>query len=108
MTSDIKNIYDLLYSPIITPYTLLDNSKLSNYSYVKYYKDNENLVAEMECIVADGTCEVFYYIFDNNDYLMQVLIKEQLGKRLLFDRNDKLNEAKSNYIHSKKFTTIAL
>lgn len=108
MTSDINNIYNLLYSPIITPYNLLDNSKLDNYSYVKYYKENSNLIAEMECIVPDGSCRIFYYYFNEKDFLTQVYINENDTKTLLFDRTQQLNEAKSDYINSKKLSPIAL
>ena len=40
MDAYIKKIYDMLYSPIISPYNLLENAKLDNYSYVKYYANN--------------------------------------------------------------------
>lgn len=33
MDAYIKKIYDMLYSPIISPYNLLENAKLDNYSY---------------------------------------------------------------------------
>ena len=50
MDAYIKKIYDMLYSPIISPYNLLENAKLDNYSYVKYYKNKIGLVAEMQCV----------------------------------------------------------
>ena len=53
MNKYIDNIFKLLYSPIVTPYNLLENAKLKNYSYVKYYKGSDGLITEMKCIV-DG------------------------------------------------------
>ena len=51
MDAYIKKIYDMLYSPIISPYNLLENAKLENYSYVKYFTNEEGLVAEMQCVI---------------------------------------------------------
>lgn len=54
MDVQIKKIYDMLYSPIISPYNLLENAKLENYSYVKYYTNETGLVAEMQCEILGG------------------------------------------------------
>ncbi len=60
MDAYIKKIYDMLYSPILTPYNLLENAKLDNYSYVKYYKNEIGLVAEMRCMIPGESNQTFY------------------------------------------------
>ena len=49
--TDVKRIYDLLHSPVLTPYNLLENVKLDNYFYVNYYKNEIGIVCEMKCTV---------------------------------------------------------
>ena len=49
MDAYIKKIYDMLYSPILTPYNLLENVKLPNYNYLKYYTNSIGVVAEIQC-----------------------------------------------------------
>ena len=68
MDAYIKKIYDMLYSPIISPYNLLENAKLENYSYVKYFTNEEGLVAEMQCVIPGEGEMVFYYQFDKKEY----------------------------------------
>ena len=70
MDAYIKKIYDMLYSPIISPYNLLENAKLENYSYVKYFTNEEGLVAEMQCVIPGEGEMVFYYQFDKKDYFL--------------------------------------
>ena len=47
MDAYIEKIYNMLYSPILTPYNLIENVKLPNYRYLKYYTNNIGVVAEM-------------------------------------------------------------
>lgn len=88
MRDDIKKLYDLFYSSVVTPYNLLENAKLPNYSYVNYYMGDDGLVAEMKCKMEDHKEKVvFYYHFDKEDKLDQVFIDEGLaGKKLIYDR----------------------
>ena len=72
MDVQIKKIYDMLYSPIISPYNLLENAKLENYSYVKYYTNETGLVAEMQCEILGGGEQIFYYQFDKKDFLQKI------------------------------------
>jgi hypothetical protein len=85
---DIKNLYDLFYSSVVTPYNLLENAKLPNYSYVNYYMGDDGLIAEMKCeIEAHQEKVVFYYHFDKEDKLDQVFIEEGVAKKkLIYDR----------------------
>ena len=101
MEDNIKKIYDMMYSPIVTPYNLLENAKLNNYSYVKYYKSNDGLIAEMECFVEDEGNKIFYYHFDANDYLSSIYMEHNGKKQKVFDRENAIEEAKEEY-YSKK------
>ena len=101
MDAYIKKIYDMLYSPIISPYNLLENAKLDNYSYVKYYANNVGLVAEMQCEIPGEGERVFFYQFDKKDYL-QIIYEEKIKKKnVIFSREEATMSAKEEYYSSK-------
>lgn len=95
--NEIQKIYNLIYSPIITPFNLLENSKLDNYSYVKYYKGENGLISEMKCIEKDGLSRIFYYHFDKEDNLIQIFMEQDSKQQLVFDRNNELKKEIDNY-----------
>lgn len=97
MDADIKKIYDMLYSPIISPYNLLENAKLENYSYVKYYTNETGIVAEMQCVIPGEGEQVFFYQFDKKDYLQTIYQGTIETKNAIFDRQDAVETAKENY-----------
>ncbi len=97
MKDYFSKIYKLLYSPIITPYNLLENSKLPNYEYVKYFKGEDGLISEMKCVMDDNVEAIFYYHFDANDSLSKVYKKTGPYKELVFDRNHELIETKKEF-----------
>ena len=47
----LSRLFKLSNLPIITPYNLLDNAKLDNYEYVKYYK-KENKFITYRCVAS--------------------------------------------------------
>lgn len=100
MSDYIKKIYDMMYSPIITPYNLLENSKLDNYAYVKYYKSGNDLIAEMQCDLQEEGIKTFYYHFDARDYLQRIYVGDQNSKELIFERDSAIAEAKNDYYAS--------
>ena len=104
MNEKLKKIYDLLYSPILTPYNLLENAKLSNYSYVNYYKNNTGLIAEMKCIMEENSKEmIFYYHFDKNDFLSKIYQEDMVyhNKILIYDRAKEIISEKENLLNNK-------
>lgn len=104
MDKQIKKIYDLLHSPIVTPYNLLENAKLPNYSYVNYYEGAEGLIAEMKCFMEDRQEEViFYYHFDEEDKLNRIYQKSvgDSKKKMVYDREKELDRAKKVYKNEK-------
>ncbi len=102
MNKTVKEIYDLLYSPIITPYNLLENAKLENYSYVNYYKGNDGLVTEMKCSMEGQGETIFYYYFDEEDRLSKILMKTSTDEELVFDRQIELSNATESYKKHKE------
>lgn len=102
MDNLIKKIYDMMYSPIVTPYNLLENAKLDNYSYVKYYKSENGLIAEMECFIPEEGKKIFYYHFDQRDYLESIYMQDNGEKRKVFDRDSAIKEAKDEYYQQRE------
>ncbi len=105
MDKMIKKIYELMHSPIVTPYNLLENAKLDNYNYVNYYKGEVGLVAEMECSMDDGVDAIFYYCFDENDKLTKVYEEVKGQKNIVFDREEELSNVRGTYIAKRKEST---
>lgn len=97
MDAQIKKIYDMLYSPIISPYNLLENAKLENYSYVKYYKNEIGLIAEMQCEIVGEGVHTFYYQFDKKDYLQIIYQGTMDDKNIIFSRIEAVEIAKEEY-----------
>ena len=93
----IKKIYDMLYSPIISPYNLLENAKLENYRYVKYYTNEIGLVAEMQCELPEEGEQIFFYQFDKRDYLQIIYQGTIETKNIIFNRQDAVENAKEEY-----------
>lgn len=104
MDAYIKKIYDMLYSPIISPYNLLENAKLENYNYVKYYTNEIGLIAEMQCLIPGEGEQIFYYQFDKKDYL-QIIYRNTLEeKSIIFSRPDAVEAAEEEYYANKPVT----
>lgn len=107
MEKTINGIYEMLYENILTPYNLLENSKLDNYTYVKYYKRGSTLITEMECTCEDNLKRRFYYEFDSNDCLLKVTsINAKKQVEVLFDRSIELANLIEEY-HAKIETRLS-
>lgn len=93
MKDSVNEVYNMLYSPIVTPYDLLENAKLRNYSYVKYYTNDTGLVAEMQCTIPCEGNQVFFYQFDKNDYLQLIYQNEMKDENIVFSRKESVETA---------------
>lgn len=93
MKDSVNEVYNMLHSPIVTPYDLLENAKLRNYSYVKYYTNDTGLVAEMQCIIPCEGNQVFFYQFDKNDYLQLIYQNEIKDENIVFSRKESVRTA---------------
>lgn len=96
MEKYFDEIFKLMYSPIITPYNLLDNAKLDNYSYVKYYKKNNYFITEMKCQV-DENETLFFYYFDDKNFLQKIYMEQEGIGNFVFDRKENIEDAKLKY-----------
>ena len=105
MDKMIDKIYELIYSPILTPYNLLPNAKLDNYEYVNYYKQNDGLIAEMKCKVGNSF-EIFYYYFDENDFLQEIYRLQDGIRELIYSRKDEIRKYETLYKNDIKKKVI--
>lgn len=101
MDAYIKEIYDMLYSPIVSPYNLLENAKLENYSYVKYFTNQHGLVAEMECSIPGEGKSIFFYQFDKKDFLSIIYRDRMDMEHIVFSRITAAEAAKDKYFLNK-------
>ncbi|AGL03483.1 hypothetical protein [Desulfoscipio gibsoniae] len=86
MEDKIQQLYELLFSPILTPHNLVDNVKLDNYEYVNYSKHNDGILVSMKCQLDKQTQAIFYYYFDFNDNLQKVIMKTSEYEEVIFNR----------------------
>jgi hypothetical protein len=103
MEKYIDKLYTLLHSPMITPYNLLENAKLDNYNYVKYYKGANGLIAEMQCVNEDAVEVTFFYEFNIKDELNTIIMKDDQNIEVMFNRDDEIKNVKSRIL---EFTTV--
>lgn len=103
MENYIDKLYNLLHSAIVTPYNLLENAKLDNYNYVKYYKGKSGLIAEMQCINEDTEEVIFFYEFNKKDELEKIVMKNDTGSETVFSRNEDIENVKERI---KQFSEI--
>lgn len=108
MNEIIQQIYDLVYSPVLTPYNLVDNAKLDNYDYVTFSKIESGILATMKCKIHFPMDAVFSYYFDKSDYLQTVTLKTDLGTEVIFDRNTETQKLKERFNHSLPKNIIAI
>lgn len=94
-----NKIYELSYMPLLTPYNLLDNLKLDNYTSINYKKVNNCILAEISCLI-DKCAMTFYYEFDSSNYLNKIYYYEDNNMNFLFDRESLLDSYKSDYINT--------
>lgn len=73
MLKSIELLYDEIHGPKLTPYELLENIKLPNYTAVDFSRDNENnIVAYTKCLLESGDNAMFTYVFDNENKLISL------------------------------------
>lgn len=108
MNDKIKQIYDLLYSPIVTPFNLLENAKLKNYEYVKYYKKESSFIAEMKCKDLSGESTIFFYYFNDANYLERIFKQQGAEKVLIFDRLHEVEKQKEQFLNIRKINTSVI
>lgn len=87
-----NKIYDLNFSPLLTPYNLIETLKITNYVSLNMTKNEVGIIAELKCIIDNDTIN-FIYEFDANDYIQSLYYYEENQKHYLFNRNQELIES---------------
>lgn len=105
MQDMINKLYELLHTPLVTPYNLLENSKISNYNYVKYYKSGNELICEMEC-ESYGEVEKYFYSFDQRDFLQKIERDNNTEREVLFDRTAEILQQDKKYNNFKRNKSV--
>lgn len=95
----IKEICRLSNDHLLTPYNLINNAKLPNYEYVKYYKESNFFVSEMKFNVFEESY-IFYYYFDEKNMLQKIFGNVKNKKYLFFSRGKELKKAIELYTES--------
>ena len=98
-----KEMYKLIYSPLITPKNLVENIYLENYESIKFIKTNGRIVCELHCTLPHGEIALFTYFFADNDFLEK--IQKQLPGRepeIVFDRKEKMESLSSRFYKKRK------
>ncbi|WP_025182833.1 hypothetical protein [Leptospira kirschneri] len=83
----IKQMYNLLYSPIITPENLVDNLRKDQYESVHFYKTSEGIIAEVNAILSNEIATYRYY-FDKQELLQSVTKGSGNNVETLFSRSE--------------------
>lgn len=87
MDGPVQRLYELICSPIVTPWNLVYNAKLPNYDYVKFEKGPCGLVVSMSCDIEPGEKAIFFYHFDHGDDLQTVeMASPSHSRTIIFDR----------------------
>lgn len=91
MKNHIERIYELTNLVILTPGNLIENIKLENYTEIKFYKEETNIICKMTSIEENE--EIFYfYEFDRNDKLQVAKILYGSDELEIFNRSKELEQ----------------
>jgi len=104
MDNMIKQMYDLVYSSIVTPYNLVENAKLKNYEYVNYTKSGSGLLVSMKCTVDNFGEAIFFYYFDEKDHLLKIIMETSEGQEQIFDRHTEILKLKKQILREREKT----
>lgn len=99
MDNYLKELYELTYTPLVTPYNILENIKLDNYKYIKYSKWEEGIVAEINCLVDDEVDTIFMYYFDDKNYLQKIYMKQDDEGSFVFNRKTRIEEVRTECLN---------
>ena len=95
-----NKIYDLTFSPLLTPYNLIDTLKIVNYHSLNFKKNDIGIIAEITCNIDKENLITFYYEFDEKDFILNLYYYENNKKVFLFNRDEELVK------HKEKFNQI--
>lgn len=84
----LRQIYNLIYSSIITPENLVDNLRKDMYTSINFYKTANGIISEVNATLKNGEKVTYSYSFDKNEKLQSLIKKLDTSFEPLFDRND--------------------
>ena len=67
----------------------------SEFNVVTEYENK--FISEMKCLV-DKVDTIFYYEFDNNNYLQKIMMYQNEKMQCMFNREKELKELKKEYL----------
>lgn len=103
MNKMIDELYDVIYSPKISPEQLINNATLPNYISVHIESNQIGMIIESKCKLNDWIIATYIYQFDSSKKLLS--LTEQVGnqKKELYNRQQ---EIKSKYSKIKKLMKV--
>jgi hypothetical protein len=101
MDNQFQQLYELVFNPVVTPHSLVDNAKLQNYEYVSYSRSGLGLKVSLRCILDDGVKADFEYYFDQADNLQLALMMSDEGPEILFDRKAEILRVQEQIISER-------
>lgn len=88
----IDKLVELVTSPIVTPYNLIEYLKLDNYKSLNLYKESNHMIAKVTFISYDTIENSLYYVFNHNNELLEIYELESGTKNICFNRETEKNE----------------
>ncbi|WP_144593988.1 hypothetical protein [Priestia flexa] len=90
---NIELLYDEIHGPKLTPYELLENIKLPNYTSVDFSKNNENnIVAYTKCLLENGDSATFTYVFNNENKLLSLRSNVSGVEEEVYNRKNEIDK----------------
>lgn len=91
-TDYINKLVELITSPIVTPYNLIEYLKLDNYKSINLYKEENSIVAKVTFISYDTIENSLFYLFNHNNELLEIYQLENANKVICFNRETEKNK----------------
>ena len=88
----IDKLVELITSPIVTPYNLIEYLKLDNYKSINLYKESNHMIAKVTFISYDTIENSLYYVFNHNNELLEIYELESGTKNICFNRETEKNK----------------
>lgn len=98
----IEKFAKLFYSPMLTPYNLLENLELDNYLSINYFKQDNSILADI--VFLNNNKEITYrYVFDRDNFLQTIYCIDEEDMILQFDRHEDIEKLKNEVQTVTKF-----
>lgn len=102
----IEKLVELITSPIITPFNLIEYLKLENYKSMNFYKKGNNIIAEVTFISYEVFENTLYYVFNHDNELLEIYQIEDENKIICFNRKTEKERIVNELNDSREITTL--